>query len=142
VSRPLTETAIETTCDEIKRILVEKNRAYGDSATNPVRIFSNADPREQLLVRLDDKLSRIARGSALGEYVVLDLIGYLVLLRVQDQMGVIRDPTARFSLFSEYVKDDAADPFDAEKDDMLRAGALGAVAERVRPRRDPRRSEE
>ena len=31
---------------------------------------------------IDDKLSRIARGDDAGEDTVLDLIGYLVLLRV------------------------------------------------------------
>lgn len=69
-------------CLEIARVLCEKNAAYGNSATAPVRIFSKASPVEQLLVRIDDKLSRLARGSAAGEDVVLDLMGYLVLLRI------------------------------------------------------------
>jgi hypothetical protein len=37
---------------------------------------------EQIKVRLDDKLSRLIHGSAAGEDVVLDLLGYLILLRV------------------------------------------------------------
>ena len=41
-----------------------------------------ADVVEQLLVRIDDKLSRLARGSAADEDVERDLMGYLVLLRV------------------------------------------------------------
>jgi hypothetical protein len=65
---------------EIERLLLEKNAAYGDSAINPVRIFSQADPVEQLRVRIDDKLSRIARGNSLSEDTITDLIGYLVLL--------------------------------------------------------------
>lgn len=81
-----TAEQIIQTCDEIRDILVAKNKAYGDSAINPVRIFSQADTREQLLVRIDDKLSRIARGGEVGEDVVLDLIGYLVLLRVADRV--------------------------------------------------------
>lgn len=80
-----TADQIIQTCDEIRDILVAKNQAYGDSAINPVRIFSQADTREQLLVRIDDKLSRIARGGEVGEDVVLDLIGYLVLLRVANR---------------------------------------------------------
>ena len=80
-----TAEQIIQTCDEIRDILVAKNAAYGDSAINPVRIFSQADTREQLLVRIDDKLSRIARGGEVGEDVVLDLIGYLVLLRVANR---------------------------------------------------------
>lgn len=64
-------------------VLIEKNRAYGDSAANPVRIFSRASPTEQILVRIDDKLSRLARGEnteAVPEDTIGDLIGYLALL--------------------------------------------------------------
>ena len=64
----------------IEEMLVEKNRAYGDSALNPIRVFSKADSEEQILVSIDDKLSRLARGDAAGEDVVRDLVGYLVLL--------------------------------------------------------------
>lgn len=79
---------IRVVCDEIIEMLVAKNRAYGDSALNPVRIFSKATPVEQILVRLDDKLSRLARGSAAGEDVELDLIGYLVLLQIARKRGL------------------------------------------------------
>lgn len=70
------------TCNGIAEMLLAKNRAYGDSATDPVRIFSKASPEEQILCRIDDKLSRIVRGSAMGEDVIDDLIGYLVLLKI------------------------------------------------------------
>ena len=69
-------------CEQLKELLLRKNAAYGDSAIRPLRIFSKADPVEAILVRLDDKLSRLARGSAAGEDVELDLLGYLILLRV------------------------------------------------------------
>ena len=69
-------------CDLLKQMLVEKNKAYGNSALDPLRFFSKAEPEEQILVRLDDKLSRLAYGSAAGEDVELDLMGYIVLLRV------------------------------------------------------------
>jgi len=68
--------------DEVGRMLVAKNQAYGDSALNPVRVFSKADAAEQLRVRIDDKLSRLSRGKSAGEDTVLDLIGYLILLRI------------------------------------------------------------
>lgn len=67
---------------KLRTLLVEKNRAYGDSALNPVRIFSQANRIEQMKVRIDDKLSRLARGEAAGEDVIQDLLGYLVLLEV------------------------------------------------------------
>ena len=76
------EQAIQEVCDEIKALLLEKNRAYGNSAADPVRIFSKADVIEQINVRLDDKLSRIARGAEYpGDDTELDLIGYLILKR-------------------------------------------------------------
>jgi hypothetical protein len=78
---PLEEHILDE-CLKIATMLIEKNRAYGNSALAPVRIFSRASSEEQLLVRIDDKLSRLARGSAAGEDVVADLIGYLVLLRI------------------------------------------------------------
>lgn len=74
---------IAATCDRVKALLVAKNRAYGDSALEPLRLFSDADPVAQLEVRIDDKLSRIARGHDYGdEDTLLDLVGYLVLLMV------------------------------------------------------------
>jgi hypothetical protein len=89
-----TQRVIAEECDAIKRLLLEKNAAYGDSAINPVRIFSNASPEEQILVRIDDKISRLQRGSPVGEDVLFDLIGYLVLLRVARRLHA---PSARTS---------------------------------------------
>jgi hypothetical protein len=76
---------VQRECDAVAAMLIEKNRAYGNSALDPVRIFSQADRLEQLKVRIDDKLSRIAKGHAAGEEVVGDLIGYLVLLRIAER---------------------------------------------------------
>jgi len=42
------------------------------------------DAIELIRVRLDDKLSRIARGQAAGEDVTLDLMGDLILLPVAE----------------------------------------------------------
>jgi len=89
---------IAAECDEVKAMLLRKNLAYGDSATNPLRVFSRADPIEQLKVRIDDKLSRLARGSgAETEDVEADLLGYLVLLRVARRLEAARagEGTAR-----------------------------------------------
>ncbi len=79
--------AILDECLALAKVLVEKNTAYGNSALEPVRVFSRASAEEQILVRLDDKLSRLARGQAAGEDVVLDLLGYLVLLRIARREG-------------------------------------------------------
>lgn len=80
--------AISEECDGIKRMLLAKNQAYGNSALDPVRIFSKASALEQIRVRIDDKLSRLSRGNEAGEDVVSDLLGYLVLLRVGAKIGL------------------------------------------------------
>ena len=78
-----TQIDICIVCDEIKELLLEKNRKYGDSALNPVRIFSKSDTLEQIRVRLDDKLSRLRnQQDDEDEDVIADLIGYLVLYQV------------------------------------------------------------
>ena len=79
------EMKISGICDDIKELLIHKNRKYGNSALKPCRVFSKSSPVEQLLVRIDDKLNRIMQGAGLlanDEDVVNDLIGYLVLLKI------------------------------------------------------------
>ena len=79
------EDQIRARCAELAEFLVAKNRAYGNSAADPVRVFSRADKLEQLRIRMDDKLSRIARGVGLEttdetvDDTKRDLAGYLVL---------------------------------------------------------------
>lgn len=74
-------------CDALKTMLLAKNASYGNSALDPVRIFSRADAVEQIKVQLDDKLSRLARGSgAETEDVHRDISGYLILLRVAERL--------------------------------------------------------
>lgn len=87
-----TQTAIMTSCEEIKALLLDKNRRYGDSARGPVGVFSNSTPLDQIAARCDDKLSRIRAQGGLtrvltdnstdGEDTTLDLIGYLILGRI------------------------------------------------------------
>jgi hypothetical protein len=77
--------ALDAVLGDVRKTLLAKNAAYGDSALNPVRIFSKADPVEQLRVRIDDKLSRLIRGQDTGEDTEGDLLGYLMLLRVANR---------------------------------------------------------
>lgn len=77
---------IRAACDGIKKLLLEKNAAYGNSALDPVRVFSKCAADEQLRVRIDDKLSRIARGHEYpGDDTINDLIGYLILYKIANQ---------------------------------------------------------
>lgn len=85
MTMPESEMKISGVCDDIKELLINKNRKYGNSALKPCRVFSKASAVEQLLVRIDDKLNRIMQGAGLlanDEDVINDLIGYLVLLKI------------------------------------------------------------
>ncbi len=66
-------------------LLVAKNTAYGNSVLDPIRVYSKANRVEQLRVRIDDKLSRMCRGTItdvveVQEDTLTDLSGYAVLL--------------------------------------------------------------
>jgi hypothetical protein len=83
-----TQLVIAEVCDEIKELLLDKNRKYGDSAINPIRILSKSSNTEQILVRIDDKLNRIKNmQSDEDEDVITDLIGYLVLYKVAKKLN-------------------------------------------------------
>jgi hypothetical protein len=78
-----TASLITDEVNKLKDLLIEKNAAYGNSAAEPVRIFSKLDPLAQLYIRMDDKLSRITKGVELaGEDAKWDLAGYLILERI------------------------------------------------------------
>jgi len=80
---PNFKAKVEAITTELAELLVAKNIKYGNSALEPVRVFSKASPTEQLLVRLDDKLSRLRTQSITeDEDVLQDLLGYLVLLKI------------------------------------------------------------
>jgi len=88
ISQEYVQGLIINECDAIKELLLRKNKEYGNSALEPKRIFSDADPVEQIKVRLDDKLSRImtSGNKEIKEDTVQDLMGYLILLRVAERV--------------------------------------------------------
>jgi hypothetical protein len=97
-----TQERIAKVCDDIKQLLLEKNRKYGDSALNPIRIFSTADSTEQLKVRIDDKLNRLKNlQDDESEDTITDLIGYLILLKINTTK---QEEISLFALMSEPSK--------------------------------------
>ena len=70
--------------EKIKDLLISKNKKYGNSALEPLGVFSQLSAKQGRLIRIDDKLKRIKNGSLNqdDEDVVNDLIGYLVLLKI------------------------------------------------------------
>jgi len=76
-------------CKAISNLLAAKNKAYGNSALDPIRILSNADPIEQIKIRIDDKLSRLMRGTDTNdvpEDTIQDIIGYFILLNIAQKL--------------------------------------------------------
>ena len=74
-------TSVKTEiCKSIISVLNEKNKRYGDSALSPRRIFFKGSSEDGILIRLDDKYSRISNSSELRTNDLFDLFGYLVLL--------------------------------------------------------------
>lgn len=74
--------------EEIRDLLIAKNQKYGNSALEPLGVFSQLSAKQGLLVRIDDKLKRIKNGSLErdDEDVINDLIGYLVLLKITENV--------------------------------------------------------
>tara|TARA_R110002012_G_scaffold62914_1_gene165474 strand:- start:10302 stop:10586 length:285 start_codon:yes stop_codon:yes gene_type:complete len=71
----------------VAHMLREKNEKYGNSVMDPLRVFYQGGEEKSALIkiRMDDKLSRLARGSDGIESdmdIYYDLIGYLALLIV------------------------------------------------------------
>lgn len=80
------EELIKVKFDEVKQFVLEKNKSYGASVFEPIRIFSKLGTIEQIWVRIDDKLSRLSKGTLSFENLedtIRDLIGYLVLALVK-----------------------------------------------------------
>ncbi len=91
-----TKQIIQDVGSEVIDLLIEKNKNYGDTANNPPQIFSKLSAKEGILARIDDKLSRIKKlgfyDPTNSEDTLKDLIGYLILLKVQieKEQDVIR----------------------------------------------------
>jgi hypothetical protein len=78
---------VSSVLSEIRDMLISKNEKYGNSALEPLGVFSQLSAKEGLLIRIDDKLKRIKNGSLDrdDEDVINDLIGYLVLLKIHER---------------------------------------------------------
>lgn len=78
-----TQEKIDTLFTNFSSFLKEKNIRYGDSALDPIKIFSTNTSRSQISNRLDDKLSRIKHSDELKKNDVCDTFGYIALLMIE-----------------------------------------------------------
>lgn len=79
-----TQQKIIEMTDAMRDLLLYKNKKYGDSALNPKRIFYKGTTLSSILIRLDDKLSRVMENNDKLPRIndVADIIGYCVLLLI------------------------------------------------------------
>lgn len=68
----------------IAKLIKAKNLKYGNAALTPINVFNKSDAKNSLLVRIDDKLSRIQNSKELSKNDVVDLYGYLSLLLINE----------------------------------------------------------
>ena len=79
-----TESKIKSKCKSLEKLLLSKNEAYGNSALEPLNVFSEANAVAGIKMRIDDKLKRIKNAGLVDatEDTLKDLAGYLILLMI------------------------------------------------------------
>jgi hypothetical protein len=79
-----TQQKIDRLFFNFSEFLKEKNKRYGDSVINPVKIFSKVEPSNKACIRLDEKLQRIINNDIgeLRKNDVADTFGYIALLMI------------------------------------------------------------
>lgn len=79
---PTTRDQIVKVGEGLTSLLLYKNSKYGDTALNPLNVMSKSPALEKLLIRADDKISRIKNSEVLRKNDICDLLGYLTLICV------------------------------------------------------------
>jgi len=79
-----TGNKIKQKCKELEELLLSKNSKYGNSALEPLNVFSPANAVAGIKMRIDDKLKRIKNAGLVDatEDTLQDLAGYLILLMI------------------------------------------------------------
>ena len=84
-----TAKKIRTTCSVLAELLVRKNADYGDSFRNPCVFIPDVSIEDALLIRMSDKVTRIANLRLMGSTQSAneslldsyrDLAGYCILM--------------------------------------------------------------
>ena len=79
-----TRNKIKSKCKSLEDLLLTKNAKYGNSALEPLNVFSEANAVAGIKMRIDDKLKRIKNAGLVDatEDTLQDLAGYLILLMI------------------------------------------------------------
>ena len=63
----------------ICKTLIQKNLNYGNAALNPNQIFFKGSSSDSILIRLNDKVSRVINSNELRKNDLFDILGYIIL---------------------------------------------------------------
>ena len=74
------ESDLHEVLNSLFEFLSAKNKNYGNSALEPIGIFSKGGAEDGILRRMDDKLNRIKNSDVLRKNDIVDLMGYLAIL--------------------------------------------------------------
>lgn len=79
-----TRNKIKQKCKDLEALLLQKNAKYGNSALEPLNVFSEAGAVAGIKMRIDDKLKRIKNAGLVDatEDTLQDLAGYMILLMI------------------------------------------------------------
>jgi len=79
-----TRDKIKSKCKQLEQLLLQKNAKYGNSALEPLNVFSKANAVTGIKTRIDDKLKRIKNAGLVDdtEDTLQDLAGYIILLMI------------------------------------------------------------
>ncbi len=89
---------ISEVVERLREMLISKNQNYGNSAFTPPVLCPKMDPEQALLVRMSDKVARLAslasgekdRVGESMEDTLYDLAGYCILAIIAMRKGVIK----------------------------------------------------
>jgi len=84
MDRKKREIEIKLKISQVQQMLLDKNKAYGNSALEPLHIFNKGDASDSLCARIDYRLARIKNAGLNDntEDTLFDPCGYLILLMV------------------------------------------------------------
>lgn len=75
-----TEWKVGKITEGLNGLIKYKNKNYGDSAINPLKIFNKVESNNAIEIALDNKISRIQNADVLRKNDLTDLVCYGILL--------------------------------------------------------------
>lgn len=79
-----TEWKVNKITEGLNGLIQYKNKNYGDSAINPLKIFNKVESNNAIEIAIDNKISRIQNAESLRKNDITDLVCYGILLMAKN----------------------------------------------------------